>query len=405
VNFRTYPEFSTRYPLLLKAFMQRPVNLYPDDIGVVYRNEAGEYFRFTWREWYQRTCRLANALNKLDVRPGNPPQPGDRIATMALNHHRHLELYYAVPCTGAVLHPINMRLSLDHIVHTINHSEDRIIFFDDLILPLIEAIYDRIKDTVEKYVYMSDKPGLPETRIGPLYEYEKLIEDESPEFEWPYLDENTYATLCYTTGTTGMPKGVMFTHRQLYLQTLHLIAANSFRVTPSTAPSEPKENVPMVNIPLFHIHGWGAPFYLVFAATKMVFPSRFTPQSFCELVEKERVTGAGLVPTMLAMLIEYEDLNKYDMSSLYSISVGGGALPMGLKAKAEKMMPGFTATSGYGMTETAPVTITAQLKRYMIDWTKEQLDEIRVKTGLPVVGVEVDVVDEDGKPIPRDNET
>jgi len=405
MEVRTYPEFSSRYPLLLTAFMKRPLELYPDEIGVVYRNDAGEYFRFTWKEWYQRTCKLAHALRALGIKPGTAGAPGDRVATMALNHHRHLELCYAVSCTGAVAHPINIRLSLDHIVHTINHAEDKVIFVDDLILPLLEAIYDRIKPPVEKFVYMSDKPGKPQTKIEPLYEYEELIKEQPDDFDWPFLDENTYATLYYTTGTTGLPKGVMFTHRQLHLQSLYLIATQYFNTTPSSAPPPPQVNVPMVNIPLFHIHAWGAPYYYVFGAAKIVFPGRFTPESFCELVQAEKVTTAGLVPTMLAMLVEFKDLHKYDLSSLSSVAVGGAALPLGLKAKAEKLIPGFTAASGYGMTETAAGSIGAFIKRHMKDWPKEKLDEIRVKTGLPMPGIEARVIDEQGNPVPHDGQT
>ncbi|MBI5064375.1 MAG: AMP-binding protein, partial [Desulfatitalea sp.] len=142
---RTYPEFSSKYPLLLRTIMKRPVTVYPNEIGLVYRNHAtGRYQRFTWIEWYRRTCRLANALQKLGVRAGSPGEPGDRIATMALNTHRHMELYFAVPCIGAMLHCVNVRLSLDHIVYTIQHAEDEILFFDDSLLPLVEAIYERI---------------------------------------------------------------------------------------------------------------------------------------------------------------------------------------------------------------------------------------------------------------------
>jgi fatty-acyl-CoA synthase len=402
---KTYPQYSTHYPLLLTTFMKTPVKLYPDEIGVVYRNDAGEYFRFTWLQWYQRTCQLAHALKKLGVKPGKAGEPGDRVATMALNHHRHLELVYAISCIGAVAHPINMRLSPDHIVYTINHAEDKIIFVDDVVLPLLEVIYDRIKPTVEKFVYISDKPGLPQTKIEPLYEYEELIKDQPTEFDWPVLDEDTYATLYYTTGTTGLPKGVLFTHRQLHLQSLYLIFAMRLSTRPSYLPSEADIQIPMVNVPLFHIHAWGAPYYYVFSATKLVFPGRFTPQSFCELVEKEKVTSAALVPTMLAMLIEYEDLKKYDMSSLVDIAVGGAALPLGLKAKAEKIIPGFTAASGYGMTETAAGSIGAFLKRGMKDWPKEELDKVRVKTGIPMPGIDAEVIGEDGKPVPHDGET
>lgn len=403
---KTYPEFSVRYPLILKTFMNRPVSLYPNKIGVVYRNpDTNQYFRFTWREWYERTCRLANVLKaSLEVKFGKPDEPGDRVATMALNHHRHLELYYAVPCIGAVLHLINVRLALDHIVYTIKHAEDKIIFFDDLILPLLERIYDRIKPPVEKFVYMSDEAGIPETKIEPIYEYEELLKEQPPDFEWPYLDENTCATLCYTTGTTGLPKGVMFTHRQLYLHAMHLVAYAFWNSDPAL-PHLGETAVPMVNIPLFHIHGWGAPHYYVFGANRIVLPGRFTPQGFCELVQTEKVTNSALVPTMLAMLVEYEDLKKYDLGSLVTISTGGAALPLGLKAKAEELIPGFTVTSGYGMTETAPVTVSVFIKSSMRDLPKEKLDEIRVKTGLPIPGLEVEVVDEEGKPVPCDNET
>ncbi|GAB4336461.1 MAG: fatty acid--CoA ligase [Candidatus Abyssubacteria bacterium] len=402
---RTYPEFSTHYPLLLTTFMKRPVSIYPNDVGIVYRNpDTGRYYRFTWLEWYRRTCRLANALRSLGVSPGGPGQPGDRIATMALNHHRHLELYYAGPCTGSVLHPINIRLSLEHIIYTITHSEDKVLFFDDFLLPTIERIYDRIRGTVRKFVYMSDTTGRPDTKIEPLYVYEDLLAEQSPEFEWPYLSEDTLATLCYTTATTGLPKGVMFTHRQLYLFAMHVMLVRSWNSDPANAGLG-ESAVAMLNTPLFHIHGWGLPFYCAFGSLKMVLPGRFTVEGFCELVQNEKVTSSGLVPTMLAMLVEYKDLPKYDLSSLRNVSIGGAALPLGLKAKAEKVIPGFTAASGYGMTETAPTTITAFVKKTLKDLPKDALDEVRVKTGLPVPGLEVEVVGEDGTPVPRDNAT
>ena len=406
MEIQTHPEFSTHYPLVLTTFMKRPIRLYPNEVGVVYRNpDTGRYFRFTWLEWYERTCRLANALRgPLGIKAGTPGNPGDRVATMALNHHRHLELYYAAPCTGAVLHPINMRLSLDHIVHTIKHSEDKILFFDDAFLPILERIYDQIKSTVEKFVYISDEPGKPETKIEPLFEYEELLNEQSPEFEWPTLHEDTFATLCYTTATTGLPKGVMFTHRQLYLFSLHVLLGRSWNSDPSIVRLG-EEAVVLLITPLFHIHGWGSPFMSVFAGHKIVLPGRFTVEGFCELVQTEKVTTSGVVPTVLAMIVEYENLDKYDLSSLKNVSVGGAALPLGLKAKAEKMIPGFTAVSGYGMTETAPTTIAGYVKKFMKDQPKEKLDEIRVKTGLPMPGLEVEVIDEDGNPVPRDNAT
>ena len=317
---QTYPEFSIRYPLLLTTLMNRPVSLKPDETGIVYRNpDTGQCFRFTWRQWYERTCRLANALKALDVQPGRPGKPGDRVATMALNHHRHLELYYAVSCTGAVLHPVNMRLSLDHIAHTIEHAEDKVIFFDDSALPVLERILDRIAPPVAKFVYMSDGADEPSTKVKPLYEYEMLLREQSSEFEWEHLNEDTFATLCYTTGTTGVPKGAMFTHRQLYLLILHQMIHASFDATPAVLPLGESSAI-MVNVPLFHVHGWGVPYSSVFGASKIVLPGRFTTQGFCELVETEKVTNTNLVPTMLAMLIEFPDLGKYDLSSLVHIA-------------------------------------------------------------------------------------
>ena len=167
-----YPEYSSRYPLLITNFMKRPLSLYPDDIAIVYRNDDGQYFRFTWREWYARTCQHAHLLKTLGVKEG------DRVGTMALNHHRHLENIFATCCTGAISHPINIRLSLEHMTYVITHAEDNVIFFDEVLLPFVEMLYDQIKPAVKKFVYMSDKPGLPKTKIEPLYEYEALLKEQ-----------------------------------------------------------------------------------------------------------------------------------------------------------------------------------------------------------------------------------
>lgn len=405
MDARTYPEYSTRYPLLLTTLMHRPVRLKPDETGIIYRNpDTGQYFRFTWRQWYERTCRLANALKVLDVKPGSLGNPGDRVATMSLNHHRHLELYYAASCSGAVLHAVNTRLSLDHIEHTVKHAEDKVVFFDDSALPVMERIADRIAPPVEKFVYMSDAQGPPKVRVKFIYDYEGLLEEQPAEYDWPHLDEDTPATLCYTTGTTGAPKGAMFTHRQLYLMILHQMAHASFDASPAVQPLGESSAI-MVNVPLFHVHGWGVPYLSVFGASKIVLPGRFTPQGFCELVETEKVTNTNLVPTMLAMLLEFPDLGKYDLSSLVHISVGGGALPLGLKTKAEQMIPGFTATSAYGMTETAPSTVRSFIKHSLKDLPEDKLDEYTVKTGVPLPGLQIEVFDKENRPVPHDDET
>jgi fatty-acyl-CoA synthase len=402
---KTYPEYSTHYPLLIKGCLKRPLLLYPDDVAMVNRNDAGQYFRFTWRQWHERTCQLANAMKTLGVKPGGAFQPGDRIATMALNHHRHMENIYATTCIGAISHPINVRLSLDHMAYTINHAEDKLVFFDDLILPLVEALYDRIKPNVQGFVYMSDKPGLPKTKIEPLYEYEELIKGQSTTYDWPDFSEDTYAVLYYTTGTTGLPKGALYTHRQVFLDTLGWLSDTYLTPRLPDDPPQPNQSVPLLIVPLFHIHAWGAPFYYVMGASKMVFSGRFTPESFCELVQTEKVNTVALVPTMLAMLVEYPDIGKYDLSSLTRIVVGGGALPLGLKLKAEKLFPTMRATSGYGMSETMAGVLNARIMRHMVNWPREKIDETMVKTGLPNPLIDCRIIDENGKDVPHDNQT
>ena len=397
---RTYPEYTSRYPLLVKSLMKRPLYLYPDDIAMVTRIDDTTKFRYTWRQWHERTCQLAHALDQLGV------QTGDRIATMALNHHWHVENIYASICSGAISHPINIRLSMDHMVYTINHAEDKIIFFDEDIRPLVEVLYDRIKDNVKAFVYMSEKPGLPDTRIKPLYSYEDLIKDQSKAYEWPDLNEDTHAVLYYTTGTTGLPKGALFTNRQIYLNVVHSLMRAAMIVRRPSDPLRPNQNISMMNVPLFHIHAWGAPFLATAASSKTVFPGKFSPESFCELVHTEKVTSSMLVPTMLAMLLEYKDVDKWDLSSLLGVAIGGGALPLGLKQKAKKLFPEMRSGSGYGMTETMGGVIAATLKRYMADWTDEQVDEISVKTGIPSLpAIDARVVDENDNDVPWDNET
>jgi fatty-acyl-CoA synthase len=395
-----YPQYSKNYPLLVKSFMKRPLSLIPDDDAMVYRNAAGRYFRFTWRQWHERTCQLAHAIKKLGV------EKGDKVATMALNHHWHMEAIYATICSGAVSHPINIRLSLDHMAYTITHGEDKVVLFDDILLPLVELLYDRIKPVVKKFIYISDKPGLPKTKIEPLYEYEELIKDEPKTYDWPDLPEDTEAVLYYTTGTTGLPKGVLFTNRQIYLHCVHSLALIATAVRLPWDPERPNQAIPMMNVPLFHIHAWGAPFSSVWGCAKIIFPGNFTPESFCELVQNEKVTGAMMVPTMLAMLLEYKDIDKWDLSSLLGIAIGGGALPLGLKQKAEKYFPQMRTGSGYGMTETMAGAIAAGPRRYMVDWPREEVDKVLVKTGMPFTpAIDARVVDESGSDVPHDNET
>jgi acyl-CoA synthetase (AMP-forming)/AMP-acid ligase II len=222
--------------------------------------------------------------------------------------------------------------------------------------------------------------------------------------DWPYLNEKTIATLCYTTGTTGLPKGAMFSHRALYLLCVHQMLKDFMSNDPAYIHMG-ETGVVLLNTPLYHIHGWGIPYRTIFSAQTLVLPGTFTVDGFCELVQTEKVTNTSVVPTVLTMIVEYDQLDRYDLTSLKNILVGGGALSLGLKKKAEAKIPGFTANSGYGMTETAPSTLTSFVKSYMKGWPKEELDKIRVKTGLPYPGIEVEVHDDNGCHIPKDNST
>ena len=402
--FRTYPEHSTNYPLLLTTFMRRPVRLYPDEIGVVYRNpRTGRYFRFTWSEWYARTSKLANWAARTRRRAGLGGQarrsrgddraqpslpPRDLLRRLVQRRGAPRHQHAAVARAHRAHHPPRRRQGAPVRRH---------------FLGLVEGIYDQIKDVVEKFVYLSDDPELPASKIEGLIHYEDLIRDQPAQFDWPQLDEDTKATACYTTGTTGLPKGVLFSHRALYLMVLHQLALTTLSDPDSVRLGEP--TVPLLTVPMFHVHGWGTPYSAVFGANKLVLPGTFTVQGFCELVEREKVTSASFVPTVLAMVVEYPDLEKYDLSSLKSVGVGGAALSLGLKTKAEQVIPGFRASSGYGMTETAPTTVVAFLKKTMLDLPEEEKAKFSVKTGIPVPGLEVEVMDEAGKPVPQDDAT
>ena len=273
---------------------------------------------------------------------------------------------------------------------------------------MVEALYDRIKDHVEAFVLMSEGQEIPETRIEPIYSYEALIKDQPQDFEWPDLDEDTHAVLYYTTGTTGLPKGALYTNRQIYLHSLHVTMLISTAPRRTEDPPRPNYVITLMNIPLFHIHAWGSPFFSVLSCAKIILPGKFTPpaEGFCELVQTERVNTTMLVPTMLAMIVEYGEVERWDLSSLTHINVGGGALPLGLKQKAEKLFPTLRVGSGYGMTETYDGVISASLKRYMVDWPQERVDPYMVKTGLAYVpAIDARVVDADGREVPQDDDT
>ena len=375
------------YPLLIKNLLAYPVVNNPDQ-EIVYR----DHLRFNYRTLRERICRLANALTKLGVKPG------DTVAVMDWDSHRYLECFFAVPMIGAVLHTINVRLSPDQILYTIDHAEDDVILVHSDFLPILEAIKGRI-DTVHDYVLLTDDPVTPETHVPLCGEYEALLADASTDFDFPDLDEHTRATTFYTTGTTGMPKGVYFSHRQLVLHTLGALAAIG---TPKTQGRLHQQDVYMPITPMFHVHAWGLPYVATALGVKQVYPGRYAPEMLLNLIKVEDVTFSHCVPTILHILLSHPDVASVDLSR-WKVIIGGAAMPQSLCLAALKL--GIDIFTGYGMSETCPVVALAHVPEDQLDKPLEEQVKIRCKTGraIPLVGMHI--VDEEMNPVPADGES
>lgn len=337
----------------------------------------------SYAETGERTRRLMSILDKLGA------QKGDRIGTLAWNHHRHLEIYFAAPGIGAVLHTINIRLSPEHIIYIINHAEDKILFIDEDILPLVEAVQDHLT-TVEAFVVMTDKPELPQSKLKPLFSYEELLATGDPTHEFNQnIDENDPAGMCYTSATTGKPKGVVYSHRGIVLHSYALGLADTAAISES--------DVSMAVVPQFHVNAWGTPFACTWFGSTQVMPGpRFTPKRLAEFIDRFKVTITAGVPTIWLGLLRELEQGDYDTSSLRAVLCGGSAAPKGLiRAFEEKMnIPFFHA---YGATETTPLVTFARLKSYQQDLDAEEKLDIRAKQGLLVPGLEMKVMSENGE--------
>ncbi len=376
------------WPLTLHHFLDRSARLFPRK-EIVTRTAAGLH-RYTYADFHRRVHRLAHALGRLGI------GRGDRVATFAWNTHRHLEIYFAAPCMGAVLHTLNIRLAPDQLVYIINHAEDRVIFVDASLVPLLERIRDQIP-TVKAFVVMGDAGPAP-TALQPAFDYETLLE-ESPDapYPWPRLDENAAAGMCYTSGTTGNPKGVVYSHRAIFLHSLALCLADTFGIC--------ERDVLMPVVPMFHANAWGLPFAGVMVGAKLVFPGpHLQPRDIAELIQSERVTVTAGVPTIWIGLYALLERERYDLSSLRVMPVGGSAMPRALIEAFEKRF-GIRVVHAWGMTEMTPLGTVANLKSYMEDWPEESRFAVRAKQGLPAVGVEIRAVDDQGREVPWDGQT
>jgi fatty-acyl-CoA synthase len=373
-----------RYPLLIKDLLQPPM-LYAADQEIVYRDLK----RYDYSTLGRRVAQLAHALNKLGVKEG------DTVAVMDWDSHRYLECYFAIPMIGAILHTVNIRLSSEQLLYTINHAEDDVILVNSDFLPMLEGVKDKL-ETVKKIVLLQDSGDRPQTSLDLAGEYEELIGAEPTEYDFPDFDEDAVATTFYTTGTTGLPKGVYFSHRQLVLHTHGLMHAICARRSVISIDSG---DVYMPLTPMFHVHAWGVPYFSTYLGTKQVYPGRYEPEVLLKLLLQEQVTFSHCVPTILHMLLSSPAVEKVDLSG-WKLIIGGSALPKGLCREALKR--GINLTTGYGMSETCPILTIADLKPHMQDWDLESQVDVRCRTGLPIPHVQLRIADPMNNPLPHD---
>lgn len=365
------------YPLTLTPLFERAGKLFADK-QIVSKLETGLH-RYSYRDLYSRVHRLAHVLGRLGVKPG------DRIGTLCWNSSHHLELYWAVPCFGAVLHTLNLRLASDQLAFIINHAADKIIFVDPSLVSILDAIRDQIP-TVEQIIVIDDSG------------YESLLADSPSEpYAWPQLDELAAAATCYTSGTTGNPKGVLYTHRSLYLHTIAISTADSFAIS--------ERDTVLQIVPMFHANGWGIPYAAVANGSQIVFTGRqLQPEDIATLIESERVTFTAGVPTIWMSLFAFLNANKRDISSLRMVVCAGAALPRQFIVEFAKKY-GVQLALAWGMTETTPIA-TFMFNRSNCDQLAERdWFDVRARHGMALPGVDLRIVDENGNQAPSDGVT
>ncbi|MGV8073465.1 MAG: fatty acid--CoA ligase [Syntrophobacteraceae bacterium] len=378
------PGESYNYPLIIKKLLNTPL-VYSPDQEIIYRDET----RYTYRTLYERINRLANALQDLDVKHG------DTVAVFDYDSHRYLECFFAIPMMGSVLQTVNWRLSADQIIYSINHAEAKTVIINSDFLPILEEISEQLK-TVQTIVVISNGGTVPDTTFEFAGDYENMLASAEALYEFPDLDENTKATTFYTTGTTGLPKGVHYSHRQIVLHTFSLaVALGSYH----TIGRFRSDDVYMPITPMFHVHAWGLPYVATLLGAKQVYPGKYMPKMLLKLIDTEKVTFSHCVPTILQMLLSTPAAKKIDLTN-WKVMIGGSRLSKGL-AKAARDI-GIDAFTGYGMSETCPVISIGVPKMDMTDAPEEILVDVVTRTGLPIPLAEFQVVDADDKPLPHD---
>ncbi|MBJ6111462.1 long-chain-fatty-acid--CoA ligase [Hymenobacter sp. BT523] len=358
------------------------------DTEIVSRRPEGGIHRYTYAAANARSKQLANALLKLGI------ENGDRVGTLAWNTHRHFELYYGVAGIGAVCHTINPRLFPEQLVYIINHAEDRMLFFDLTFLPLVERLAP-VCPTVEKWVLMTGPEHLPtRSELPGLCSYEDLLAAEAPHYEWPSFDENTACSLCYTSGTTDQPKGVLYSHRSTLLHALGISLPDALGCSAL--------DVIMPVVPMFHVNAWGLPYAAPLNGAKLVLPGAgMDSASLFELMENEGVTFSAGVPTIWLALLQFMREGHRKFSTLRRTVVGGSSCPPALMKAFENELH-VTITHAWGMTETSPLGTASRLKAPQLELSSEEKAAVLATQGRAVFGVDIKIVGDDGHALPHD---
>ena len=374
-------------PLLITDLI-RHADRHHGETEIVSKTVEGGIHRYTYREAHTRSRRLAKALAALGAKPS------DRVATLAWNGYRHFEIYYAVAGSGAVIHTINPRLFPDQIVYIANHAEDRFVFFDLTFLPLVEKLAGQLK-TVKGFVLMTDRAHMPkQSPIPNLLCYEELLEAQDDKFEWPHLDERSAACLCYTSGTTGNPKGVLYAHRSTILHAYAAALPDALNLS--------ARDVVLPVVPMFHVNAWGLPYSCAMTGTKLVFPGpHLDGKSLHELFEAEGVTMSAGVPTVWLGLLNYMKESKLKFSTLRGVVIGGSACPPAM-IRAFQEDYGVDVLHAWGMTEMSPLGTVCTLKEKHLKMDKEARYAVQAKQGRVIFGVDMRIVGQDGKELPMD---
>lgn len=360
---------------------------YNFDGQLISRELDGSIKKTTYGESIQRSKKLANALNKLGI------TLHDTVATIAWNNSRHFETYFGVSGMGAILHTLNPRYSPAQLVYILNHAEDKILIIDPTFIPLVEGVQDQL-NFVKTIIIAAEKSAIPANNLNNACSYDDLLEQESTEYQWPKLSEDTSSALCYTSGTTGNPKGVLYSHRSTILHAISIAGTMGFHSSSAVLPV----------VPMFHVNAWGVPYSALINGFTLVLPGHaLDGESLYELVQQESVDCLLGVPTVWLGLLQYLEGKGLKMESVDQVLVGGSAAPYAMIKAFDEQHDAFL-THGWGMTEMSPLgTINTQTKKAMSLPTEERY-QLQTKQGYPMFGVEIKTVDDDDKELPRDGE-